>query len=202
MRKPAFCICENKDADQLCGNPEAVQRLCFRYTDSTIPLLPKSEISSLQLSSWLYSPVCVGPGRKPRRPVFSQRGSIGNFHFPDTEPHQQAVECLMVMIYSPYIPYLVKYKSYEEALLLKELNNIKLVSLRYELCHEKTSLCICDNKSADQLRDNHAADQCLCFSCISLFFLNPKFQVSNYLLWLNSPVGVGPGQKPRRQILA
>ena len=24
---------------------------------------------------WLYSPVCVGPGRKPRRPVFSKRGS-------------------------------------------------------------------------------------------------------------------------------
>ena len=47
MRKPAFCICENKDADQLRGNREADQRLCFRYTDSTIPLLPKSEISSL-----------------------------------------------------------------------------------------------------------------------------------------------------------
>ena len=47
MRKPAFCICENKDEDQLCGNCEADQRLCFRYTDSTIPLLPKSEISSL-----------------------------------------------------------------------------------------------------------------------------------------------------------
>ena len=42
MRKPAFCICENKDADQLRGNREADQRLCFRYTDSTIPLLPKS----------------------------------------------------------------------------------------------------------------------------------------------------------------
>ena len=40
MRKPAFCICENKDADQLRGNREADQRLCFRYTDSTIPLLP------------------------------------------------------------------------------------------------------------------------------------------------------------------
>ena len=25
---------------------------------------------------WLYSLVCVGPGRKPRRPVFSQQGSI------------------------------------------------------------------------------------------------------------------------------
>ena len=44
MRKPAFCICENKDADQLRGNREADQRLCFRYTDSTITLLPKYEI--------------------------------------------------------------------------------------------------------------------------------------------------------------
>ena len=40
--KAAFCICKNKDADQLRGNREADQRLCFRYTDSTIPLLPKS----------------------------------------------------------------------------------------------------------------------------------------------------------------
>ena len=47
VRKPDFCICENKEADQLRGNREADQRLCFRYTDSTIPLLPKSEISSL-----------------------------------------------------------------------------------------------------------------------------------------------------------
>ena len=47
MRKQTFYICENKDADQLRGNREADQRLCFRYTDSTIPLLPKSEISSL-----------------------------------------------------------------------------------------------------------------------------------------------------------
>ena len=44
MRKPAFCICENKDADQLRGSREADQRLCFRYIASTIPLLPKSEI--------------------------------------------------------------------------------------------------------------------------------------------------------------
>ena len=47
MRKPTFCICENKDADQLRGNREADQRLCFRYIDSTIPILSKSEISSL-----------------------------------------------------------------------------------------------------------------------------------------------------------
>ena len=47
MRNPAFCICENKGAYQLRGKREADQRLCFRYTDSTISLLPKSEISSL-----------------------------------------------------------------------------------------------------------------------------------------------------------
>ena len=29
MRKPTFCICENKDADQLRGNREADQRLFF-----------------------------------------------------------------------------------------------------------------------------------------------------------------------------
>ena len=47
LRKPTFCICENKDADQLRGNREADQRLCFRYIESTIPLLSKYEISSL-----------------------------------------------------------------------------------------------------------------------------------------------------------
>ena len=44
VRKPAFCICENKGADQLRGNCEADQHLCFPYTDSTIPLLPKHKI--------------------------------------------------------------------------------------------------------------------------------------------------------------
>ena len=47
MRKPALCICENEDADQLRGNREADQRHCFRYMDSAIPLLLKSEFSSL-----------------------------------------------------------------------------------------------------------------------------------------------------------
>ena len=36
-------------------------------------LNPKFQASSHIL--WLYSQVCVGPGRKPRRPVFSQPGS-------------------------------------------------------------------------------------------------------------------------------
>ena len=43
MRKPAFCKCENKGADQLHGNHAADQCLCFRYMGSTISLLPKSK---------------------------------------------------------------------------------------------------------------------------------------------------------------
>ena len=48
MRKPDFCLCENKGADQLCSNCTANQRLCFRYLDGTIPLPLKSEISSFK----------------------------------------------------------------------------------------------------------------------------------------------------------
>ena len=46
MGKPTICIGENKGADQLRGNREADQRLCFRCTDRIILLLLKSEISS------------------------------------------------------------------------------------------------------------------------------------------------------------
>ena len=34
----------------------------------------------------------------------------------------------------------------------------------------------------------------------SLYYLNPKFQVPRHLLWLYSPVCVGPGRKPRRPV--
>ena len=51
MRKTTFCICEHKGADVLRSNCEADQRLCFRYTDSTAPLLSESKISHLEPSS-------------------------------------------------------------------------------------------------------------------------------------------------------
>ena len=57
MRGQALCKCEIKDADQLRGNREADRRLCSRYIDSTIPLVPEYEISSLWLSC-----VTVQPG--------------------------------------------------------------------------------------------------------------------------------------------
>ena len=43
MRKPASCIYENKDGDQLRGSHEADQRLYFRYKASTIPLIRNSK---------------------------------------------------------------------------------------------------------------------------------------------------------------
>ena len=52
MRKPDFCLCENKGEDHCTAD----QRLCFRYTDSTISLLSKSKISSLNPSSVLVQP--------------------------------------------------------------------------------------------------------------------------------------------------
>ena len=47
--------------------------LHLRKQRTLIYLNPKFQGSNHLL--WLYSPVCVGHGRKPRRPVFSQRGS-------------------------------------------------------------------------------------------------------------------------------
>ena len=75
MRKPGFCICENKDADQLRGNREADQRLCFRYTDSTTPLLPKYEISSLYPTSVAVQPGLGRTWSETPKTVFSERGS-------------------------------------------------------------------------------------------------------------------------------
>ena len=46
MGKPTVCIGENKGTDQLRSNCEADQRHCFGYSDSTIPPLLNSKISS------------------------------------------------------------------------------------------------------------------------------------------------------------
>ena len=60
MRKPDFCICKYKDTDHLHGNLEADQRLGFCYIDSTIPLLPLYEISSLHPSCVVVQPGLCG----------------------------------------------------------------------------------------------------------------------------------------------
>ena len=73
MRKPDFCLCENKGADQLRGNREADHAFVFATW------IVHNLASSFRLS--LYRPICVGPGRKPRRPVFSSHGSIEMIYY-------------------------------------------------------------------------------------------------------------------------
>ena len=79
MGKPTICICENKDADQLHGNREADQRLCFRYTDSTLSLLLKSEISSFQPASVTVQPDLCRTCSETTLLVFPRGGSFGSF---------------------------------------------------------------------------------------------------------------------------
>ena len=76
MGKPSICICENKDADQLRGNREANQRFCFRYTDSTLPLLFKSEISSFQPASVTVQPDLCRTCSETTLLVFPRGGSF------------------------------------------------------------------------------------------------------------------------------
>ena len=66
----------NKGADQLPSNCEADQHLCFRNTDSTIPLLSKSKISSLYPSSVTVQPGMCWTWSEPKLLVFSCTGSV------------------------------------------------------------------------------------------------------------------------------
>ena len=75
VRKPDFCVCENKDADQLRGNLTAKLISAFVFATQIVQSLYFLNTKFLASSHFmqLYSPVSVGPGRKPRRPVFLTR---------------------------------------------------------------------------------------------------------------------------------
>ena len=73
---------KNKGADQLRGSREADQRLCFRYTDSTIHLLPKYEIPCFYLSSVTVQSGLCRTWSEPKLLVFSRTCSY-KFHAED-----------------------------------------------------------------------------------------------------------------------
>ena len=87
MRAPDFCLCETKGADQLCSNCTADQGLCFRYTDSTIPLLLIDQSSSFRPSSVTTDRFVSDLVGYPRRPVFSRRDS----YICDNEFHEEDI---------------------------------------------------------------------------------------------------------------
>ena len=78
MGKPTICLGENKGTDhtdQLRSNCEADQRLCFRYSDSTVPRLLKSEISSFQPASVTVQPDLYQTCSETTLLVFPRGGS-------------------------------------------------------------------------------------------------------------------------------
>ena len=84
MGKPTICIGENKDADQVRGNREADQCLCFRYKVSTIHLLLKSEISSFYLFSVLVQPGLCWTCSETTSLVFPRGGSNDGVYHSDS----------------------------------------------------------------------------------------------------------------------
>ena len=63
----------------------------------------------------------------------------------------------------------------------------------------KPTICIGENKDADQLRGTAKLISAFVFATRMvqfLFYLNPKFQASSYFLCLCRPVCVGPVRKP------
>ena len=74
VRKLAFCIAKTKTQISFAVTAKLISAFVFdtRILQSLYYLNPKFQASS----HLLYSPVCVGPGRKPQRQVFSQRGSV------------------------------------------------------------------------------------------------------------------------------
>ena len=69
MSKPDLCLCE-VTAKLIFAFVFATHKVQFLFF-----LNPEFQLSSMLV--WLYRPICVGPGRKHRIPVFSRRGSNG-----------------------------------------------------------------------------------------------------------------------------
>ena len=76
MRKPAFvAYAKTKTQISFAVTAKLICAFVFaiQIVQSLFYLTPKFQASSHLL--WLYSPVCLGPGRKPRRPVCLEQGS-------------------------------------------------------------------------------------------------------------------------------
>ena len=152
LRKPDFCICENKDADQ----PAVTAKLISAFVFATMLvqffyfLNTKFQASSHLL--WLQSPVCVRPGQKPRRPGFSQRGS---YHLLLDYSKQEKSHVMR----KPTFWFPTWSDTNWAVQLQKMARGLKLriwkVEELYYLCSE--------NKGADQLLGYREADLRLCF---------------------------------------
>ena len=105
----------------------------------------------------------------------------------------------------PLVVYLAKGNKHHHEIVQKVWNKfLGQKSWLIEPCREKTPFYIWKNKAADQscavTAQLISAFVFATYVVQSLFFLNQVFQASNHLLWLYSPVCVGPGRKSQRPI--
>ena len=140
LRKPDFAFAKTKMQISFAVTPKLISTFVFatRIVQFLYYLNPKFQASNHLV--WLYSPVCVGPGRKPGRPVFSQRGSI-----------------YIVKLYLTFKVWLRLFILYVFCFIAETVTN------QMSLVMRKSAFFICENKDAEQLRSNCAADQRLCF---------------------------------------
>ena len=71
MRKMDFCIYENKDEDQLRVTAKLISAFVFATRIIQALYFLNTKLQAFYHLLWLYSLVCVGPGRKPEN-RFSQ----------------------------------------------------------------------------------------------------------------------------------
>ena len=81
MRKPAFCICENKDPDQLHSYCAVNRHICwffFRYLESTTPILSKPRAIFCGRSAWIVSELVRNPEDRFSRNTAHMKGTMSN----------------------------------------------------------------------------------------------------------------------------
>ena len=84
---------------------------------------------------------------------------------------------------------------------------IRAGHILFEPCYEKTGILHFMRKQKTQISCAVTAQLISAFVFAirivqSLYYLNPNFQAAKHLLWLYSPVCVGPGLKPRRPVFS
>ena len=90
MRKPTFCICENKDADQLRVSAKLISAFVFSTWIVWYLYFLNSKFQASSHLQWVYSLVCVRTGQNPHcwsshvvahMTKYKRKKNILNMHF-------------------------------------------------------------------------------------------------------------------------
>ena len=87
MRKPVFAYAKTKTQISFAVTAKLISAFVFASRKIQFLYFLNLKFQPSGYLLWSYRLVCVGPGRKPRRPVFSQRGSCHG-HFQHLHPEK------------------------------------------------------------------------------------------------------------------